>query len=82
MPLDGDKILSEYPVSWSKEYFGASFVKLVEMTGGRAVSISEVGRGRGLFYRYLIAIEFCVGKKCDMAKRLAIFCKFFAENSH
>jgi len=48
MPLDGDKILSEYPVSWSKEYFGASFVKLIEMTGGRAVSISEDLKGRKL----------------------------------
>jgi len=42
MPMDGDKILYEYPISRGKEYFGASFVKLVEVAGGRAVPVTEV----------------------------------------
>ena len=42
MPLDGNKILTEYPQARDKEYFGASFVKLVESAGGRAVPITEV----------------------------------------
>ena len=42
MPMDGDKILYEYPNSWDKEYFGASFVKLIESVGGRAVPVTEV----------------------------------------
>lgn len=42
MPLDGNKILAENPQVQNKEYFGASFVKLVESAGGRAVPITEV----------------------------------------
>jgi len=41
MPLDGDKILSENPSARSKEYFGSSFVKLIEMAGGRAIPLKE-----------------------------------------
>ena len=42
MPLDGDKILSENPSARSKEYFGGSFVKLIEMAGGRPIPLKEV----------------------------------------
>ena len=42
MPLRGQKILVEYPQAERKEYFGASFVKLVESAGGRAVPLTEV----------------------------------------
>ena len=42
MFLDGNKILVENPQVQDKEYFGASFIKLVESAGGRAVPITEV----------------------------------------
>ena len=42
MPMDGDKILVENPSAYLKEYFGGSFVKLIEMTGGKAIPLTEV----------------------------------------
>lgn len=41
MESHGDKIIKESPHADKKDYFGASFVKLVESAGGRAVPIKE-----------------------------------------
>ena len=42
MEVLGQKMLVNVPWSWDKDYFGSSFVKLVESAGGRAVPIKEV----------------------------------------
>lgn len=42
MALDSAKIIVENPSEYMKEYFGASFVKLIEMAGGRAIPLNEV----------------------------------------
>ena len=42
MESHGPKIIKEAPFSDQRDYFGASFVKLVESAGGRAVPIKEV----------------------------------------
>ncbi|XP_066919217.1 gamma-glutamyl hydrolase A-like [Clytia hemisphaerica] len=41
MPMDGDKLLVENPTAYLKEYFGGSFVKLIEMGGGKAIPLTE-----------------------------------------
>ena len=42
MEIMGQKMLVEVPWSHDKDYFGGSFVKLVEAAGGRAVPVLEV----------------------------------------
>ena len=42
MEVLGQKMLVNVPWSWDKDYFGSSFVKLVESAGGRGVPIKEV----------------------------------------
>lgn len=42
MEMDGVKFVVDAPHSLFKDYFGSSFVKLVESAGGRAVPIKEV----------------------------------------
>jgi len=41
MEVLGQKMLVNVPWSWDKDYFGSSFVKLVEGAGARAVPIKE-----------------------------------------
>ena len=42
MEVMGIKLLAEVEGSRGKDYFGASFVKLIESAGGRAVPVLEV----------------------------------------
>ena len=44
MEVMGQKMLVEAPWSEGKDYFGSSFVKLIQGAGGRAVPIVEVSR--------------------------------------
>ena len=44
MPMDGEKLINENPAAEKKEYFGSSFEKLIEVSGGRAVPVTEVFR--------------------------------------
>lgn len=41
MEVNGQKLIVDVPITRSQDYFGSSFVKLVEAAGGRAVPVLE-----------------------------------------